>query len=330
MAIPACGPISLTTVQTEFGGSNPIGLNEYYAGGAYVAAGTTGTYGAVPSSGAISLRNFYGTNAVVIGQQAYTTPGTFTWVAPSGVTSVSVVAVGGGGWPTVGCGCCGIRAGGGGALAYINNFTVTPGASYTVVVGAGGNYGCSGSRNGGVSYFNAGGATVTAQGAGGSSGCTGRIGGAWTAGTGGGNGGNGKYSFCTGNGGGGAGGYAGNGGAGGGLAPAPGAGSGGAGGGGAYGGGGGGVGILGQGSNGTAGNSCLSAGTSGGGGGSGGANGQNAVNLGFAYAGGYGGAYGGGAGQFGSRRGAYGGSGAVRIIWPGTTRQFPSTNTGNL
>jgi hypothetical protein len=25
-----------------------------------------------------------------------------------------------------------------------------------------------------------------------------------------------------------------------------------------------------------------------------------------------------------------GGSGAVRIIWPGTTRQFPSTNTGNL
>jgi hypothetical protein len=26
----------------------------------------------------------------------------------------------------------------------------------------------------------------------------------------------------------------------------------------------------------------------------------------------------------------YGGRGAVRIIWPGTTRSFPSTNTGNL
>jgi hypothetical protein len=25
-----------------------------------------------------------------------------------------------------------------------------------------------------------------------------------------------------------------------------------------------------------------------------------------------------------------GGNGAVRIIWPGNTRQFPSTNTGNL
>jgi hypothetical protein len=25
-----------------------------------------------------------------------------------------------------------------------------------------------------------------------------------------------------------------------------------------------------------------------------------------------------------------GGSGAVRIIWPGDTRQFPSTNTGDV
>jgi hypothetical protein len=46
---------------------------------------------------------------------------------------------------------------------------------------------------------------------------------------------------------------------------------------------------------------------------------------------GAGGAYGGGAG------GEYpyyacnpAGSGAVRIIWPGSTRSFPSTNTGNL
>ena len=62
MAIPASGPISLITIQTEFGGSAPTSLNEYYAGGAYVPAGTSGTYGAVPSSGEISLRNFYGTS----------------------------------------------------------------------------------------------------------------------------------------------------------------------------------------------------------------------------------------------------------------------------
>jgi hypothetical protein len=28
--------------------------------------------------------------------------------------------------------------------------------------------------------------------------------------------------------------------------------------------------------------------------------------------------------------GGIGGGGAVRIIWPGNTRTFPSTNTGNL
>jgi hypothetical protein len=28
--------------------------------------------------------------------------------------------------------------------------------------------------------------------------------------------------------------------------------------------------------------------------------------------------------------GGNGGKGAVRIIWPGNTRQFPSTNTGNV
>jgi hypothetical protein len=32
----------------------------------------------------------------------------------------------------------------------------------------------------------------------------------------------------------------------------------------------------------------------------------------------------------GARRGGDGAGGAVRIIWPGNTRSFPSTNTGNL
>jgi len=66
MALPSSGPLTLANIQTEFGGSNPISLNEYYAGGAYVPAGTTGTYGAVPSSGTISIQNFYGTSNVVI------------------------------------------------------------------------------------------------------------------------------------------------------------------------------------------------------------------------------------------------------------------------
>jgi hypothetical protein len=63
MTLPTSGPLSLTDIQTEFGGSNPIGLNEYYAGGGLVPSGTTGTNGAVPSSGQIAISNFYGTAA---------------------------------------------------------------------------------------------------------------------------------------------------------------------------------------------------------------------------------------------------------------------------
>ena len=64
MALPTSGALSLSDIQTEFGGSNPISLSEYYAGGLYVPSGTSGTNGAVPTSGAISLSNFYGTSAL--------------------------------------------------------------------------------------------------------------------------------------------------------------------------------------------------------------------------------------------------------------------------
>ena len=58
MALPNSGSLSLSQIQSEFGGSNPIGLNEYYRGGANVPAhgNTTG----IPSSGTISINQFYG------------------------------------------------------------------------------------------------------------------------------------------------------------------------------------------------------------------------------------------------------------------------------
>jgi hypothetical protein len=40
--------------------------------------------------------------------------------------------------------------------------------------------------------------------------------------------------------------------------------------------------------------------------------------------------YGGGGGAMGRSGGCNVAPGAVRIIWPGLTRQFPSTNTGDL
>jgi len=63
MTTPTSGEIALTHLQTEFGGSNPISMSEYYAGGGYTPAGASGSNGAIPSSGTISLWNFYGATA---------------------------------------------------------------------------------------------------------------------------------------------------------------------------------------------------------------------------------------------------------------------------
>ena len=68
MAIPSAGSaLSLSDIQTEFGGSNPIALSEYYAGGDNVPSGTSGDAGSIPSSGTIAVSQFYGsTNRVAI------------------------------------------------------------------------------------------------------------------------------------------------------------------------------------------------------------------------------------------------------------------------
>lgn len=252
------------------------------------------------------------------GSQSYTTNGTFTWVAPAGVTKVSAVAVGGGG-------------GGGGELRYKNNISVTPGSSYTVIVGNNGKYQVAGGTS---SFINT--ATLKAVGA---FNCG--AGGSGGVGDGGGNGGAGSSGAY---GGGGAGGYSGAGGAGGagGSAGAAGAGGGG-GGGGSFlavvccqvytsGGGGGGVGLLGQGSSGAGGTPGFCYQTAGGGGGGSGGT-AGGAELGVCQPG-AGGAYGGGGaggycGGIATTIRACGAKGAVRIIWPGCSRSFPSTCAGN-
>lgn len=54
MALQTTGPISLDDIQTEFGGSNPIAISEYY--------GEDG----VPSNGTISIGDFYGASSAYI------------------------------------------------------------------------------------------------------------------------------------------------------------------------------------------------------------------------------------------------------------------------
>jgi len=60
MTLPTA-PLSFSQIQTEFGGSNPVSLSEYYRGGAYVGSGTSSGYGTIPTSGAITVGVFRGT-----------------------------------------------------------------------------------------------------------------------------------------------------------------------------------------------------------------------------------------------------------------------------
>ena len=61
MPISSTGSISMSDIQNEYGGSNPISLSEYYRGGTYVPVHDN-TLG-IPSSGTISMDDFRGTSA---------------------------------------------------------------------------------------------------------------------------------------------------------------------------------------------------------------------------------------------------------------------------
>ena len=268
----------------------------------------------------------------VIGQKDFLSSA--SWTVPTDVTSVSIVCVGGG---AAGGSINSSYSGGGGAggsLAYANNVSVTPGETLSVTVGAGGlgqsrNSGTS--NSGGLSRVRRGGTTLCQAAGGGGAGATsggaGQTANIGTVSYAGGSGGT-PVSFSRGGGGGGAAGYGGTGGAGsnGNSFNAGGAGSGGGGGGGGASpttpgqSAGGGVGILGQGTAGAGGNYAND-----GKGGSGGAEGVNGI----------GGAYGGGGsgstynGNPATGAGTTGGAGAVRIIYPGTSRVYPTTRTTN-
>lgn len=62
MALQSSGEISFVDLQGEWGGINPIRLSNYYLGS--LPTGRT-NYGSIPSSGQISLSDFYGTDAAL-------------------------------------------------------------------------------------------------------------------------------------------------------------------------------------------------------------------------------------------------------------------------
>jgi len=193
---------------------------------------------------AASARGFgFGTEDM-FGEQIFSSPGTYTFYVPPGVTSISVVSIGGGGgsargarytnfedpnsitpYTPPGSLTANFYAGGGGGLAYKNSISVTPGQPITVFVGAGGSSSSASDNPGQESYIATAAGTKLVRAGGGNAGTSG-AGGTMLLGDGGGSGGAGAnwlYSGSSvpaekvfrGGGGGGAGGYTGNGGAGG-------------------------------------------------------------------------------------------------------------------
>lgn len=131
MVLQTSGQISLANLATEFGDSAPHSLSEFYRGGGLVSSSTTNSN--VPTSGAISLANFYGAQAAVEFTAEYL-----------------IVAGGGGGGqslPTLpGNNRYGYADGGGGGGGLLTGtFTLNSTKIYTAVIGAGGNVNASGS-----------------------------------------------------------------------------------------------------------------------------------------------------------------------------------------
>jgi len=319
-----------------------------------LTSGTTYTFRVYATNAIGNSAQSAASNSVTPANQALFSyyPGTvtsYTWVVPSGVTSISVLAIGSGGSggsSYSGCNCIcscywysgyGGGGGGGGGMAWTNNISVTPGNSYNVTIDNIGNL-----RK---TYFDN---PCFLYAKGGGNGCQyiagcGALGGPNGVVCGYRKGGQGGYgnligtATCPtfgrmGGGGGGAAGYNCQGGAGGSVyncAAQSNTGYGGAGGGAGCGpsytnggGGGGGVGYYGR-----IGSSNATGGSKPGGGGGGGAGGTAGSST-SGTTGAAGGSYGGGGGGSGGGNGAraYGSSGLVRIVWPGSTRQFPSTN----
>lgn len=161
MALQGSGTIWLSQIQAEFGGANPIYLNEYYRGGSYVTTNNTG----VPASGAISMAQFFGTVKAVAGAKDFASPGTFSFTVPP-YQRLRVRVWGGGGATYQGT--AGTRSifNGAGTLDVIGNPGGTGGvrsgeSTGPIVGGAGGTYsvpsggsGGNGEKGGEIYYYN--------------------------------------------------------------------------------------------------------------------------------------------------------------------------------
>lgn len=147
MALPLSGPISLTDIQLEFGGTNPVSLIEYYKGGVFVL--TTDFAPNVPSSGTISLSNFYGARKTTLTTLTFTNAGDNFIVMPATIVGNLQITMtgggGGGGGPDSQPGLSGY----GGLTLTNSRIPVVAGDVINAFVGGGGGAGGSGGGGGG-------------------------------------------------------------------------------------------------------------------------------------------------------------------------------------
>jgi hypothetical protein len=148
MPVPLTGPISLTDIQAEFGGTNPISLTEYYKGGAYVL--DTDFAPNVPTSGTISLGDFRGARKTTLTTLTVTAAGDNLIVLPA--TFVGNIIIdnmtgggGGGGGPDSQPGYPGYA----GRTIIGGNIPAAAGDIVNLYVGGGGGAGGSGGGGGG-------------------------------------------------------------------------------------------------------------------------------------------------------------------------------------
>lgn len=149
MALPSAGnPISFSQLQSEYGGTNPISISEYYrTHPSNVTSIANITYNSsIPrkidaTNPQVSLSNYFGKSKVTYQVRTWSFSSSGTWTVPTNWKQtewLNVYIVGGGGqgagWPS------GAEGGGGAEVALLTKYNAdfTPGQQFTVNIGAGG------------------------------------------------------------------------------------------------------------------------------------------------------------------------------------------------
>lgn len=132
MAIHTSGPIALSHVAAEFGGSTPHSLSEYYRGGGLVA--DTPQNATIPTSGQIQLDDFYGTGAGSPPPPPPPAPPHHTSSGSTGTVSGACTRFGAPGPCTANTGSVTVSVFGGVgpftySWAYVSGYTATPGSA---------------------------------------------------------------------------------------------------------------------------------------------------------------------------------------------------------